>query len=75
MTLNEQITLASNIKYALDGTTLLDPKALAIPCGSIAASIFSDKFSITGQTIDTTNLVDAKLKGTMYKNQADYKTT
>ncbi len=61
----------TGVTKALDGVTTLDPAAVAVPCGSIAASMFTDSFAITGQTIDKSNLVDPRLKGSMFNNGED----
>ena len=36
-------------KYAWDGETLLDPEAVANPCGLIANSFFTDSFAIVNK--------------------------
>lgn len=33
--------------YAVDGVTLLDPEAVAIPCGLIAKSVFNDTYELS----------------------------
>lgn len=33
--------------YSYDGSTLLDPEAVASPCGLIARSFFTDRFNLT----------------------------
>lgn len=33
--------------YAVDGITLLDPEAVAIPCGLIAKSVFNDTYELS----------------------------
>lgn len=35
-----------NTRYAWDGKTLLDPMAVANPCGLIAKSFFNDTYSM-----------------------------
>jgi len=58
--------------YAYDGTTLLDPEEVAIPCGLIAKSVFNDTFSLSAfenfQSVITIDDSDIA-----WKSDVDYK--
>jgi hypothetical protein len=56
-------------EIAYDGVTVLDPDAVAIPCGLVAKSVFNDTYTLslnsTPITIDSSNIA--------WKSDLDFK--